>query len=379
MGHPLQLPLAMAIAQNKPAETECHLIISRHKYWKYVDLEEFTRYFASVRFFEPIYYAHSVRQLIQTLKRMSAAKKLMATLPVGKDDVIVSLEVWNYIENLFTTIYSANKQIFLCPEGIYPFVSLKPAQIRAKKNFIGKSGWIHHVVIEPVMGLKKRTFVYWPHDKEKRRFWGICYSRKIEDLYDSVFVLKSLFAITLKENEIYYPYPILRQGSSAPGKKIILFMLSGFVTDNMYNESLSIALQHLRKLYEKEYELHIRLHPNQPKGDKYVNVQGWMVNRELGNVEQFLIRHGKRITAIFSDKSTGQIFALNLGIPCYSYHRLLGIDKNIVKWHDQIYENAPQEFFMKALNQVPKNYEFIKNGQEKAKLSLDRLFQTIYA
>src|SRR3989338_2082939 len=117
IGHPLQLPLAQVIAQNAPAGVEFPLVISRHKYWKYIDLTVFPKYFTSFRFFEPIYYAHSVRQLIQTLKRMFATKKLMATLPVGKNDVIVSLEVWNYIENLFTTIYSANKQLFLCPEG----------------------------------------------------------------------------------------------------------------------------------------------------------------------------------------------------------------------------------------------------------------------
>ncbi|KKW09108.1 MAG: hypothetical protein UY44_C0005G0025 [Candidatus Kaiserbacteria bacterium GW2011_GWA2_49_19] len=377
MGHPLQLPLAIAIARYAPPRIACRLVISRHKYWSYIDRTELRRDFADVCFFEPIYHAHTLKALVRVLRRISAVKKEMVSLPVKPDDVIVSLEVWNYIENIFTTVHRKNKQVFLCPEGIYSFVSLAPATIGEKGFYICKSGWIHHLLVEPLMRLKKRTYVYWPRIKGKNGEWGICYSKKVETLYDTVRVLKSLFTPTLKENEMYYPYQTLRTAHDAPQRKMIVFMLSGFVTDKEYNTRVSAILQNLRSLYAAEYELHLRLHPNRPTGDAYVATQGWIINREPGNVEQFLIRHAGSIARVFSDKSTAQIFALNIGIPCYSYHRLLGLEEIVTQYHDATFASAPKEFFMDSLTQTPQPYEPVAHGLQKSQNSLEKLYAII--
>src|SRR3990167_10366735 len=70
MGHPLQLPLAIAIARYAPPRIACRLVISRHKYWSYIDRTELRRDFADVCFFEPIYHAHTLKALVRALRRI---------------------------------------------------------------------------------------------------------------------------------------------------------------------------------------------------------------------------------------------------------------------------------------------------------------------
>lgn len=377
MGHPLQLPLAMTIAINKPAEIECHLLVSRHKYWKYIDEEEAKKYFSTVRFFEEIPYAHGVKELLRIIRALRKTKRAIKAIPIDPSDIIISVEAWNYVENLVTTVHKDNKQIFLCPEGIYRFISLTPEQIRL--DYHGKvtiSGWVHRLLVEPLLGLKKRTYDYWNYSLKAGH--GVAYTKKVEQLYDRVFILKSVFNPNLQENELHYPYYALRQSSGDHSSgKMAVFFLSGYLKEKKYIDKISAILQNLRLHYEGKYEMHIRVHPGHP--DSYVNVDwsGWQINREPGNGEQFLMRHAASIIAAITDKSTGQIFPLNLGIPSYSYFRVLESERQNIDWQNQIYAAAPKEFFLRSLDQIPAYYEPDPNGLEKARNSLDKLFQEI--
>lgn len=374
MGHPLQLPLALAIALNPPPDCKFNLLVSRHKMWKNIEIDEYRKYFGQIIFFEPIYYAHGLREAIAIISKLRRTKQQIANLPVKKHDVLVSLEVWNYIENLVTTVFKNNKQIFLCPEGIFDFVSMDLKTIYSQKGrYVTKSGLIHHFLIEKLMRLKKRTFYYWV--KSLRDDHGIAYSQDINTLYDKVFILRSVFRKNIGENEMYYPYPLLKSSSQNREKqKRIVFFLTGYVKNENYYGKISAILQNLRQLYGKDHLLEIRLNPNYPEAHKQVNAGGWVINKEPGNAEQYLIRHAQVITGAFSHISTTLIFSLNLGVPSYSYYRCMDFEPDYVAWHDKIYESAPKEFFMKSFDQKPEEYQPLPDGENKARQSLNKLF-----
>ena len=79
----------------------------------------------------------------------------------------------------------------------------------------------------------------------------------------------------------------------------------------------------------------------------------------------------------YCDKSTAQIFALNIGIPCYSYHRLLGLEEIVTQYHDATFASAPKEFFMDSLTQTPQPYEPVAHGLQKSQNSLEKLYAII--
>lgn len=380
IGHPRQLTLALVLTKYFSSQYPCHLVISRHKYWQTINLEEYRALFKSITIFEPIYHTHSIKELFQMISNLFKTKAAMRKLPIKPDDILISLEVWNYIENLMTTVWHKNKQFLIYPERIDSFVSLTHSEIYSQKNrYITKSGYLHFF-LDKILGLKKQNFYYWLRDGEKQYEHGIAYSKPVQKLYTQVFVLKSIFKENLKDNEIYYPYYSLRTANSkTSGKKMVVFFISGYVSNKEYNLKISKILQNLRKHYGEQYDLQIRLHPNQLDSDSQFDCRGWKINKEMGNAQLFLTRHADEIKAAFTDKSSGQSFPLNMGIESYSYHRALGLKQDVVDWFDNTYQDAPREFFLETLDALPCDYEPVRDGLEKSQNSLNKLHDELTA
>src|SRR3990167_8612137 len=95
MGHPLQLPLALAIAREAPENLQCNLLISRHKMWKNIETAELASNFKIIIFFEPIYYADSILEIGKIIFALIKTRKMIRKLPIKTEDILLSLEVWN--------------------------------------------------------------------------------------------------------------------------------------------------------------------------------------------------------------------------------------------------------------------------------------------
>lgn len=377
MGHPLQLPLALAIAREAPENLQCNLLVSRHKMWKNIETAELASNFKIIIFFEPIYYADSILEIGKIIFALIKTRKMIRKLPIKTEDILLSLEVWNYVENLITTVFAKNKQILLCPEGIRPFVSMSSEKIKALPGGrISKAGYLHHFFIEPLLQLKKLTFFYWV--KTPRLDHGIAYEQDIAKLYDRVLILKSLFKTDLAAGEMHYPYPILKKADEKTNEqKRIVFFLTGYVKNENYYGKISQILSNLKRIYSAAHLLEIRLNPNYPDAYRQIDTGGWVINREPGNAEQYLIRHASEIAGAFSHISTTMIFALNLGLPAYSYHRCMDFEQDYVAWHDNTYRDAPSEFFMKSFNQTPEPYQPIPDDIGRSRQSLNKLYEIL--
>ena len=377
LGHPRQIAMALVLSKNFSKEFPCHLVISRNKYWKTIEIDEYRPLFKSITFFEPIYHTHSIKQLFQAVRDVYKTRAAMRKLPVAPQDILVSLEVWNYIENIMTTVWRQNKQILIYPGRISSYISMSRKQIYSQKNYyISKSGYVHFF-LDKILGLRKQTFYYWIRGGFPRYDHAITYSKPVEQYYNKTFVLKSIFSENLKESEIYYPFYSLREQASSSGGKMVVFFISGYVTDPEYNRKISSILQNLRRHYWDGYDLQIRLHPNQPDSDKQFDCSGWTINRESGNAQLFLTRHADKIAAAFSDKSTTMSFPINMGITTHSYHRAVGLAEYVEQAIDTTYKDAPREFFMETVDQIPVPYPPVKDAKQRAISALDRIHKEL--
>ncbi len=377
IGHPRQIAMALVLSKNFSKEFPCNLVISRNKYWKTIAIDEYRPLFKSITFFEPIYHTHSVKQLFQAVRDVFKTKAAMRRLPVNPDDVLISLEVWNYIENIMTTVWRKNKQILIYPSRISSYISMTRKQIYSQKNYyISKSGYVHFF-LDKILGLKKQTFYYWIRGGFPRYDHAITFSKPVEQFYDKVFVLKTIYSENLKENEIYYPFYLLRERDAVSGGKMVVFFMSGHVTDPEYNREISAILQNLRRHYGAEYDLQIRLHPNQADSDKQFDCSGWNINRETGNAQLFLTRHADEIAVVFSDKSTTMSFPINIGFTTYSYHRAVRLAEYVKQAIDGTYKDVPPEFFLKTVDQTPTPYESVKDIKERAVSAIERIHKEL--
>lgn len=377
IGHPMQLPLAAGIAKNYAEKFEFHLLVSRHKYWSKVDLNSYPEVFTTTTFFPPVYYAHGLRALYRAYRNLLELKKRAKKLPISREDIIVSCEMWNYVENVITTIFASNKQIFLCFEKNYPVASMSISQIRNSPDLkIMLSGWVHYLFLEPLLGLKKRTLSYSVAGPEKDH--GIAYSRPLEELYDHVFILQSIFTRPLLDNGIFLPYSLLREvKNDSIHKKRIVFFLSAYIRNENYYAKQNQILQTLSSNFGKNFLLELRLHPNDPQEDRRVKHEGWIINREPGNAQEYFMRHAGELAAAFSHVSTALDFGLNFNIPCYSYHRCMGLSERFEKLYDETYEPCPAEFYMRSFTDLPRPYSLKPAGNKEIRDSLTKLYYVL--
>lgn len=378
LDHPWQLSLALAIRAACPINTSFNLIISRHKYWKSIEGDSYQGQFNQVLFFEEPERAHNLKGAFRFIKSVKELRKQIEKLPVGEEDVFLTLSYFKYVENIMTSVFSRNKQIFLCRSDMRGLVHKKLSEILFSKEFwITKSGWAHYLLLEPLLKLKKRTLFYWIKGKEQTH--ETSYSQPVEILYDKVFVIKSLFKKNLEATEIYFPYYLLRNEQKQTGeRKRIVFFLADFVRNENYYDKISQILQNLRKQYQDQYLLEIRLHPNKLNEFELVNCDGWTVNREPGNAEQYLIRHASEIAFAISHLSTSVLFAASIGIPAYTYHRCFGFNSNFMQRFERIFADMPEEFFLISLESIPGPYITKSVGPNEIRNSLQKLYNILY-
>ena len=123
--------------------------------------------------------------------------------------------------------------------------------------------------------------------------------------------------------------------------------------------------------------MEIRLHPNKLNEFELVNCDGWTINREPGNAEQYLIRHASEIALAVSHLSTSALFAASIGIPAYSYHRCFGFNSNFLQRFERIFADMPEEFFMTSLESFPAPYATKPVTPNEIRNSLQKLYSVL--
>src|SRR3989344_6027515 len=133
--HPWQLLLALGLKICAPSDLVFNLLISKHKYWKSMDIGKYQNYFGRIYFFDDPERTHSIKGIVKFLSQMLALKKQVRTLSVGKDDILVTLSYFRYFESIVTSVFAKNQQIFVCREDMYKVLTRSLADIRSNKQF----------------------------------------------------------------------------------------------------------------------------------------------------------------------------------------------------------------------------------------------------
>lgn len=383
MEHPQEFFIALPIILDAPKNMVFGLIISKHKYWNTVEFSKYRNHFEEVFYFDQLTRVHKLKDIYQFIRLARKTKKDAQKLPIKQRDVLITFSHVNYVENIITTIFKNNKQIYVCRDFIYRFLGSKSLKdILLSKNFtIGKSDLFHYLVLEPLLGLKKRTLNYWiKYDKSHH---DICYSKDIHEFYDAIFLVVSVFKENLAAEEIYYPYSLLLTGrkENKIRKKKVVFLMSALIQAKnfaqTYYEYTSKILQNLRFKFGKEYLLELRLHPNLKNVNQKIDTAGWVINNESKSGEEYIIDNANEIEFALSNISTILIFPLNLGVSSYSYHRCFEYHEIHSILRDHVFAYAPEKFFMKSLTDLPNRYENRLDIPQKVHQSLQKIYKKI--
>lgn len=376
LDHPWQMLLAMAIHLGSPSSLRYGLLISRHKYWSVMNIDKYRPYFEEIFFFPEPQRANSIISAIKFAAQSQRLKKEVKRLPIKPADALLTLSYVKYAENIITTLFNKNRQIFLCRDDMYKAIYRSRQEVSKTSEFhITKSGYIHYFLLEPLLRLKKRTLFYWIKSREQTH--DISYSQPVEKLYDQVLIFRSVFHITaLKNNEIYNPSLLLRSLSRPAGQKRVVFFLSGYIRNSDYYAKINRLLKILKNRYDKEFLLEIRVHPNFPNEPQKIDYDGWQINMEPGNAEEFLIRHADEIVLAVSHLSTTLLFASQIGIQANTYYRCFGFETAFTDIYDRIYADMPKEFFMTSFEQIPEKYA-LPVKEEQIRLSLNKLYEVL--
>ena len=160
---------------------------------------------------------------------------------------------------------------------------------------------------------------------------------------------------------------------------MIVFLLSAY--KRYFNaeqyEQFSQILLSLAKQYSGQYEMVLRLHPSGL--DEYVrlNTNGWVINNDPGNGEQFLLNNSANIAACLSIASLPLFFSFNLGIPSYGYHLAVGLSADMKNKFDRQFAEMPDSFFIKSPEAILPAESLRLAAPAIVQKSLEKLFQVL--
>lgn len=375
MDHPWQLFLALAIVKAAPVGWRFHLVASKHKYWEKIDIELYRQRFGKIFFFQEPRRATSLKTALHFLREAFALKSALSALPIQAGDSLLTLCYYTYLENLLTSVFARNRQVYLMRDDIYQVYNIFEEKLQHGVYREAKSGILHRMFLEPLLGLKKSTRFVWINTPEN--FHDVVLQKRPEAYYGRVFRLRAQTAARLSLDEIYYPYSLLQKSQALKAKrKRIVFFLSDYIKNPDYYRKISAILQALARHFGTDHLLELRAHPNRSEEYAEVDAAGWQLNQEPGSGEVYLLAHRGEIACAFSHVSTVLLFATQLGIPSYTYYRLFGFAPEYQNIFDRIYRDMPPEFFMKSFEQLPEKYSLPANP-EPARRSLQKLYDAL--
>jgi len=261
LDHPWQLFLALAIVKSAPVHLQFRLVASKHKYWPRINLNQYLNKFEKVFFFDEPRRARSPLDAFRFLRQSRLLKIALKALPIGPNDILLTLCYYTYLENLLTAVFPRNRRVFVMRDDAYQIYDLFSANLKNGIYREAKSSLLHRLLLEPLLSLKKKTRFVWI--KTPENFHDLAFEKRPEIYYDKVFRLRSQTAPDLSPAEIYYPYPLLSPASKNPAKlHRVVFFLSDYIKNPDYYQKISQILEFLAAHFGKEYLLELRAHPN---------------------------------------------------------------------------------------------------------------------
>jgi hypothetical protein len=385
--HPMQFSIALALAAHwRDRVSAINLLVSSHPYWKRVDIDLYRDKFDGISFMErPDYTWHPIR-VIRWLRQIWSLKRRIKRLGINRNDVIVGLSVFSYLENIVLSTHPENLKIAVIPEVIYEECT---RDLNQDSYFTPPEGWVARLLIEPLNGLH-RTYC----KKEKLHpdtYWRLRYRKPLPEIYDKVAVMGNITAADMHINERIYtmPYPYVvglkdkKEAKSKVAKKKVVFFGDFFrnglwgVEPETYAQHLNECLAYLRRINGATHQLVYRPHPAESGEElKYLDLNQFEIEKDGMLSELYFYKYREDIEAVFSVASTSSRSAFHFFLNAYAFFNVFPFDSAARAYFKKEMGNVPSDFFISELLSEPNRYVKLEN-QNSAKKSCQNVLDMV--
>ncbi len=389
LDHPMQFSIALALAAYwRDKVSAINLLVSSHAYWNRVDIELYKDKFHEIFFVErPDYTWHPVH-IVRWLWQIWRLKRKIKLLGINRDDVIVGLSIFHYLENIVLSTHPENQKIAIMPAVVYKECT---RDLNQDIYFTPPEGWVASLFIEPLTGLH-HTYC----KKEKlypNTYWRLRYRQPLLEIYDRVVVMGNITEEDRPSGEglytIPYPYVLALEGKleakSKETKKKVVFFGDSFrdglwgIAPETYASHLNECLAYLRKIYGATHQLVYRPHPTESDEEiKYLDLNQFEIEKDGMLAELYFYKNLENINAVFSVASTSSRSAFYFFLNAYAFLNVFPFDNAAKTYFRSEMGNIPYDFFIGNLSSVPTRYvkpENINSAKKSCQNVLNMVLQ----
>ena len=184
-------PILVIISLSKLIKTlipgkQVGLIISHHRRWNYVNLNDMKDCFDEVIFFPRVHYSLRPPSLFKALKIIWQVKNFK----ILSNDILVTVSQVEFIENCFFSYHKESLKIGFLTERDFNFI-YNPESSTYKKNSkfkFNKAGWFMNRIFEPLLGLNRVLFLFF---NQKSGLYLIRYQKPLNEIFDKVYLMSA--------------------------------------------------------------------------------------------------------------------------------------------------------------------------------------------
>ncbi len=182
IGDPNALPYAkvvdMLVKKSNP-EISLHLVISLHRRWETMPIDEVKKFFEKVSFIPREFYSVQPKKLLNAWR----TARLIHAWPIDKNDVIISRLGLAFTDDCFASYFPNNPRVALMPGDFFDTTcgeqKLNQEQYRSR---LGAK--FFNLILEPILGIERTEYL-----EDKKRIANVYrYARPLNDIFDAVWV-----------------------------------------------------------------------------------------------------------------------------------------------------------------------------------------------
>jgi len=362
--HPNQLATAIGLSSfiNRQ-KYQINLLISNHPYWEKVPRELYQNTFDNIIIFERPDYSKYPHRILKNILLIFKIKREIKQLNFRKNDIIVGLSVFNYLENIVLSVHKKCIKIAMMPIGVYKECNDPLSDITCYQTI---EGFIFSRLIEPFFSLHRTLYKRVRNHKEIAP--RIRYQKLLTEIYDYIIVLESQKCPQSIDKVTYsmpFPYSGIKKKRilDVENKKKVIFFGVPFrnmehgLSAEVYVPYLNQCLNFLRKFYSPEYTLIYRPHPAEVNEINLLNLEHFVVESDGLLSELYYIQNYSDIHAIFSVASTSSRSGFFFSLPSYVFCKIFPLNETIQRCIsvDEM-GDLPDSFYIKDLSLSPINY-----------------------
>ena len=358
--HPLQIVQALGLSLYFSNQYNVKLLISKHHYWKGVDVRPFTSHFDEVHWFNKADFSwifpREIWNLWTNLRELN-------TLQVNSQDVFLILSDHTFLESLIISRFK-NKKLALLPKYVYEKYHQQEFQtnLKYKERLISQ---IWNTTLIPFFRLE--PLLYYSNILDKKMY-ALPYKRNSQELFHKTFFFDDTLKSVDNSLKDISPYLSLLNKAKNEKKRFIIFFGNSMHKHDKYQIAFTnTCLRYIEKHFPGYIYLY-KPHPNDKVETKNISLGLFQVHSTKQTTELFLLEKGDQVAYFFAISSTSIKSCVHFGYTnAYYFFKLYKDYSN--EFRDYLLSQfgsltSINNMFIDSFQNKPRKYTIQLNMQE---------------